>query len=187
VHIGGLEYGPFLIDHENKETYTLLVDVPAGVVEVAIEDVNNDGPFEVSTITIESEVVNTSPEPDPEPAPRSLAKSESHVYDFAAGGNPAENIDCDWDGIPDLHEMIAGTDELDPESFFAARCGLQDDQSFAVTWPSADGKRYSLYRSTALDEGFQLIETDLAATPPQNVFVDHAAADGPAFYQVEVH
>jgi hypothetical protein len=182
VHIGGLEYGPFLIDHENKETYTLIVDVPAGIVEVAVEDVNNDGPFEVSTITIEGSVESTQPEPQM----RALAKTQARVYDFAADGNPAENIDSDWDGVSDLHEMVAGTDELDPDSYFTSRSEEGPGHTFAVTWPSVDGRYYSVYRATSLADGFELVASDLAATPPLNTFTDDDPEAGTAFYQIEV-
>lgn len=186
VHIGGLEYGPFPINHPNQETYTLIVDVPAGLVEVAVEDVNNDGPFEVSTITIEGSVADTSPEPEPEIGMRALSSPTTHIYDFAAMGNPAENIDCDWDGMSDLHEMIAGTDDLDPDSFFSAHCAPASDSGFQVSWPSVAGRQYSLYRATSLEEGFHLVASDLPATPPLNTFEDVEAGGATAFYQVEV-
>jgi hypothetical protein len=63
--IGAVEYGPFLIDHASVDTYALTVEVPAGVLEVAVEDVNNDGPFKVSTITIQGASAPATPRARP--------------------------------------------------------------------------------------------------------------------------
>ena len=113
--IGALEYGPFKIDHVSVDTYTLMVDIPAGIMEVSVEDLHNDGPYKVSTITLHN-LANDLP-----PPPTRMAGVD-RVYDFASQGNPADVIDSDWDGASDLHELLAGTDELDPVSYFAASC-----------------------------------------------------------------
>lgn len=181
-HIGSLEYGPFLIDHEDVETYTLIVEVPAGIMEVAVEDLHNDGPFKVSTITIEGA--------DDGPVLVSLKKKTAapHVYDFAADGNPAERIDSDWDGTADLFEMLAGTDELDPDSFFALHSLVPDETGLMITWPSVPGKRYALYRSASLTQAdFELIADNLTATPPENAYADLSPSTETAFYQIAVY
>jgi hypothetical protein len=178
VHIGSMEYGPFLIDHASIDTYTLVVEVPAGVLEVAVEDLNNDGPFKVSTITIQD-------------APAAPAPAEAggvvHLYDFAADGNPAQRIDSDWDGTPDLHELLAGTDELDPESSFIARTLTPTPAGLRVAWPSVEGKRYALYRAASLHGDFERVADDLAATAPENEFVDADPPAAGAFYRITAY
>ena len=148
---------------------------------MAVEDLFNDGPFKVRSITI------SSMEMAPTRLARASTKTEvTRIYDFAADGNPANFIDSDWDGASDLHELLAGTDELDPEAYFAMRCFNPSAQGLCITWSSVEGKRYALYRATQLDGDFELIADDLEATPPENMYADAAPVDN-AFYQISVH
>lgn len=178
--IGALEYGPFKIDHVSLDTYTLLVDIPAGVVEVSVEDLNNDGPYKVQAITLhkveEAPVVMAQ-----------LSMTMNHVYDFAAQGNPAAVIDSDWDGSSDLHELLAGTDELNPGCYFAARCMTPTPAGLCITWPSVAGKRYALYRAAALNGDYELVANNLAATPPENTYADAGSGSGAGFYQIAAY
>ena len=184
--IGAVEYGPFLIDHASVDTYALTVEVPAGVLEVAVEDVNNDGPFKVSTITIQGASAPATPAPALA-ASGTRAAGSVHVYDFAAAGNPAQFTDSDWDGTPDLQEMLAGTDELDPVSFFAARRVEPGEAGLTVAWSSVEGKRYALYRAAALPEEFVLVADDLPATVPENLYVDADPPPEGAFYRIAAY
>lgn len=184
-HIGALEYGPFTIDHESFDTYTLIVEVPAGIMEVAVEDLYNDGPFKVGSIYIQYIPNETTPVVGrlSRMAPLSLQR----IFDYAAEGNPADHIDSDWDGASDLHEILAGTDELDPESFFAAQSFLPTPAGLCLRWPSVKGKSYALYRSSGLDQAYELIASDLPATPPENMYADAQPVNGAAFYQIAVY
>ena len=178
-HIGAQEYGPYLIDHENVETYTLYVEVLAGVMEVAVEDLFNDSPFKVRSINV------VYMEGAPPPSPR-LLTTVDRVFDYAGEASAVSQIDSDWDGAPDLHELLAGTDELDPEQYFAARCLIPTATGLCITWSSVEGKRYALYRATQLDGEYTLVADDVAATPPENQYAD-ASASGTAFYQISVY
>ena len=82
--------------------------------------------------------------------------------------------------------MLAGTDELDPEQYFAARCLIPTATGLCITWSSVEGKRYALYRATQLDGEYTLVADDVAATPPENQYAD-ASASGTAFYQISVY
>jgi hypothetical protein len=176
--IGSLEYGPYPIDHANVETYTLIVEAPAGVMVVAVEDLHNDGPFKVSTITIAGATAT--------PQTKMVLANGTHLFDYAVDGNPAEFIDSDWDGNSDLHEMLSGTDELDPESFFAAVYFEPIATGLCLKWPSVSGKRYALYRSTSLNGTFKVVASELPATPPENMYVDNSSAQDAGFYQISV-
>lgn len=179
-YIGAMAYGPFKIDHVSIDTYTLLVDIPAGTFEVAVEDLNNDGPYRVYPITLRK--VENAPAPPP------MRMTLNRVFDFAALGNPAETTDSDWDGASDLHELLAGTDELDSESYFAARClTTLAGGDLCLTWPSVLGKRYALYRAREINGDYELVADHLDATPPENVYVDTGAGDETAFYQIAAY
>lgn len=175
VHIGGLQYGPFAINHESMDTYTLLVEIPAGVFEIAVEDLYNRGPFKVSSIVIERD--------DSEPTVAFRDAGTIRIYDFASQGN---DVDSDWDGVSDLYETVAGTDEYDSYSFFAASSIRPTASGPNITWSSVEGRHYALYRSFAVQDGYTLIASDMTATPPENSFTDTEAANQMAFYQVAV-
>ncbi len=178
--IGALEYGPFKIDHVSVDTYTLTVDIPAGIMEISVEDLHNDGPFKVSTITLH----NLS---DPAPNAPAMLAAVNHVYDYASQGNPADAIDSDWDGASDLHELLAGTDELDPVSYFAARCFSPTGAGLCLNWPSVEGKRYALYRAREIGGAYTLVADNLDATPPENSYADAEAGDEAGFYQIAAY
>ncbi len=183
-HIGGLQYGPFVIDHESVDTYNLLVEIPAGVFEIAVEDLYNRGPFKVSTISIA---------PDEEEPPVLFAMRGAGAgtlnernFDFAGPDNPAARTDSDWDGVSDLHETVAGTDTFDPACYFAAQTILRAADGITVTWRSVEGRRYIVYRASALDGPFERVADDIPATPPLNTLADAGASGPVAFYQVAV-
>ncbi len=178
-HIGGIEYGPFVIDHVSVDTYTLLVEIPAGLFEVAVVDLYNRGPFKVASIQIERDGA------DDQPVARAT-RSTPRIYDFASSDNPAGQIDSDWDEVSDIYESVAGTDEYDPDSFFASRSLTSADGTAQLRWSSVEGKRYAVYRARDLLSEFQLIASDLPGTPPENTFAD-AGFDASAVYQVAVY
>lgn len=174
VHIGGMQYGPFVINHETMDTYTLFVEIPAGVFEVAVEDLYNRGPFRAGAITIAH---------DDSPAFAPRRGGLVHIFDFASEGN---TVDSDWDGVSDLHESVAGTDPYDTSSFFAATSIQPTEYGTTIRWPSVAGRVYALYRSISLRDGFALMADNLTATPPENSFTVSQTLDGSAFYQIAV-
>ncbi|HMP76780.1 MAG TPA: DUF4838 domain-containing protein [Kiritimatiellia bacterium] len=180
-HIGGIQYGPFMIDHETVETYTLLVEIPAGLYEIAVEDLYNRGPFKVASIAIERD----NPDPIVPFALRGTSSSQ-YTYDFASTDNPAALIDSDWDGTSDLLETFAGTDILDDACFFAARGLKPGPNGPLVTWSSVPGKSYALYRADALGGALHLVADNIAATPPENAYADALAGTGNGFYHIAV-
>ncbi|MCO5068987.1 MAG: DUF4838 domain-containing protein [Kiritimatiellae bacterium] len=175
VHIGGIQYGPFEIDHESMDSYTLLVEIPSGITEIAVEDLYNRGPFKVSSIAIAPDT--------PGPQIASRTSGDIRLFDFASQGFA---VDSDWDGMSDLVESIAGTDEFDPDSLFIAHQIRPTPAGPQILWSSVEGRRYSLYRTHSLKENFSLIAANLSATPPVNSYTDLASAGASAFYQISV-
>jgi hypothetical protein len=100
------------------------------------------------------------------------------------------HLDADHDGLPDWQEAIAGTNPADPGSTLRmTRAQLNAQNGTAeVEWASATNRVYRLWRSTNLLSGFStVVATNLAASPPRNVFVDlDPPPNSPAYYRVEV-
>ncbi len=181
VHIGGMDYGPFLIDHISVDAYTLLVEIPAGILEFAVEDRYNRGPFKAQSIAIERDDGAA-----PAPARRTLASGTTRIYDYVAAGNSAALVDSDWDRTPDIQETMAGTDEFDPDSFFAAHEMRVTPDGLALAWSSVAGRRYSIYHAKAPGARLELVEGDLEGTPPENTrLLGHP--DGNGIYMVGVN
>ncbi|MEM7395402.1 MAG: LamG-like jellyroll fold domain-containing protein, partial [Verrucomicrobiota bacterium] len=79
--------------------------------------------------------------------------------------NPGDPDD-DNDLFPDTAEGIAGTDPLDPTSFFWLRIGrTADDTVRPLTFPSATGRSYRIESATDLFSGtWSVVESNLSAT-----------------------
>jgi len=94
--------------------------------------------------------------------------------------------DFDGDGASNRQEYLAGTNPTDASSVFVAAVHRDVAPSTVnVRWRSVPGKVYTLYKATDLNAGFQVLQDDIAATPPMNSFRDTAQADK-AFYIIIV-
>ena len=94
--------------------------------------------------------------------------------------------DFDGDGMANVYEFLAGTSPIDSASLFAASIHV-DSPGVAATirWHSAPGKIYTVYKSTELSAGFQILQDNIAATPPLNTLIDSVGSER-AFYIIEV-
>ncbi len=110
--------------------------------------------------------------------------------------NPADNIqtiqdvrpgdDFDHDGFSNLQEYLAGTSPVDAQSVFALGTpSAGAGQPATLRWHSVEGKLYTVYKSTNLKAGFTVLQDNVPATAPLNVFTDPAPADN-AFYVIGV-
>ena len=94
-------------------------------------------------------------------------------------------IDSDGDGASHLEEYVAGTDPNLGTSFFAITNSMPVGDEFLLEWDSVPGRTYSVYRSTNLASGFELLEGGM--NYPRNSFtnaVDDTENSG--FYRIRV-
>ncbi len=100
------------------------------------------------------------------------------------------NTDTDADGMGDGAEARAGTNLTDPADLLDMRPGESaswNGAGIVVRWSSVGGRQYSLLRATNLVNGFSLLESGMAATPPINTVTDTtAAAAGPYYYRIRL-
>ena len=94
--------------------------------------------------------------------------------------------DLDFDHFLNGEEFIAGTDPSDSNSVFKLDNSAPNDTgAFVLQWFSATGRTYAVSRATNLMNDFSVLQSNLVATPPLNVYTDAAAADAGAFYRVK--
>jgi len=104
------------------------------------------------------------------------------VDHFGSITNANLSTDYDGDGSSDYDEWRAGTQATNAASKLSIDT-VQAGIDGQIGWQSIAGKTYTLELSTNLLSGFQTLETNITATPPQNVFTD-LPADNPAFYRI---
>lgn len=85
------------------------------------------------------------------------------------GSNPYLT-DTDSDGMDDGDETLAGTQLTNAASALIIESLNPSDSQ--IGWQSVAGKKYTLQYTTNLFDGFQTLETNITATPPQNVFTN---------------
>jgi hypothetical protein len=117
-----------------------------------------------------------------------LSDAWEQQYFGGSGANPGD--DPDGDGMSNLREYRAGTHPTNPQSRFeivevkALTTGVQ------VRWSSQSNHSYHVRRATTLlasPSSYQVIQANIAATPPLNVFLDTSAAGNTTlFYLIEV-
>lgn len=100
--------------------------------------------------------------------------------------------DSDGDGANDSAELIAGTSPTNGQSFLRVTDLTKNTGgTLTLQWPSQTGRLYNVQRSTDVTfSTFDVIGQDLAATAPQNTFVDSSAGSPPSgryFYRIEVY
>jgi subtilisin family serine protease len=102
---------------------------------------------------------------------------ELEHFGHLTGTNP--NADPDGDGASNLAEFLAGTDPASAASVLrlaALPTGIQNQ--IKLQWPSVAGRFYRLVSGTNLLTGFgSTVQTNIAATPPLNVFTNVPPGD----------
>jgi hypothetical protein len=106
---------------------------------------------------------------------------------FGSLGVVTSNSDWDVDGQLDRSEYWAGTHPKDDASCFEARSiAAPAGNTWIVRWHSVSGRTYSVYRSTNLVGGsFVPIQTNIAATPAENVYTDQVSGVDSAAYRIQ--
>jgi hypothetical protein len=104
----------------------------------------------------------------------------------SAGTSPVR-ADTDGDGVNDGSELAAGTNPLDGTSRFAVKSSVKQGTNFTIQWSAVAGRTYRVLRSAAPDfASYDVIGANIAASPPEQSFVDSNATAGSAFYRVEL-
>jgi glycosidase len=102
-------------------------------------------------------------------------------------GNDAGALgDPDGDTMLTWQEYVAGTHPTNGASYFAANA-VNFGGTNVVRWPSAADRLYTVYWSSSLTNGFQLLEDFITATAPTNQYHDvaNSALTG-VYYKVRV-
>lgn len=124
---------------------------------------------------------------------------EIGAYEYAVSQPEEIDSDSDGDGMSDEDELRAGTNPAQADSVFIIQSvetlsagGMQtasteeDQKAMVVRWASAEGRLYTVWRSTHLLEGFVAIQSRIAATPPENVYLDRLDDRSASFYRITV-
>ncbi len=104
------------------------------------------------------------------------------VNNFGSITNADLTTDTDLDGSSDYDEWRAGTQPTNAASKLAIN-SVPAGTDGQIGWQSVTGKIYTLEYSTNLLIGFQTLKTNIAATPPQNIFTS-LPLESPAFYRI---
>ena len=84
-------------------------------------------------------------------------------------------------------EWIAGTDPTNRWSVLSVTNLIPWGSGFVLYWPSVSNRIYGVDRATNLVlSGFDVIATNIPATPPINVHTDQVPGVGKAFYRIDV-
>ena len=92
-------------------------------------------------------------------------------YGYVPFGTSITNVDTDGDGVTDYGEFIAGTDPLNPiQCFQITHLYPVVDDVVILNWDSVENRTYAINWSTNLMQGFNILATNVAATPPVNTY-----------------
>ena len=104
------------------------------------------------------------------------------------GGGLGQTADLDGDGVSNWSEYMAGTDPASADSVlvFTSPVGGSGGK-IVVHWDSSQHRVYELERCTnLLNQSFDLIDGDLPATPPVNVYTDTVNSSSIFIYRIRV-
>ncbi len=97
------------------------------------------------------------------------------------------NADPDHDGENNLAEFLAGTVPTNGLSALKLTSPAETPAKFTVQWPSVAGRYYRVWRYTNLVTPGTLVQTNINATPPLNLFTDFPPATAKnAFYRLQL-
>lgn len=98
--------------------------------------------------------------------------------------------DPDGDGVDNLREYRAGTNPTDPLSRFELVDISKVPAGIAIRWTSQPDHSYRVRRAASLlasPAEYIAIQSNIAATPPMNQFIDTTANSAPQFfYRIEI-
>jgi hypothetical protein len=106
----------------------------------------------------------------------------------AGPGGTNESGDQDNDGQTDYEEFVAGTLATFDGSRFTTDAFADAGNGVQLSWPSASGRTYSVWRSTDMVD-FELIAETIAGPPYAGsaFWTDSNPPEGVVYYKVEAH
>lgn len=108
-------------------------------------------------------------------------------YGWTNNFEVASTNDADHDGLATWQEWISGTDPTNALSVLSITNLFAATPGFVLNWPSVSNRLYGVDRATNLMPAeFEGIASNLAATPPSNVYTDQVSGLDKAFYQIKV-
>jgi hypothetical protein len=117
-----------------------------------------------------------------------LADAWEQQHFGGLSANPAD--DPDGDGMNNLREFRAGTNPTDAQSLFEVVEITKVPTGISVRWSSQAGRSYRVRRAPtplATLSQYDVVQANVAATPPINQFIDTAVGTGTQFfYLIEV-
>jgi hypothetical protein len=114
----------------------------------------------------------------------------SNYQEYLQGTNPKQQ-DTDSDGFNDRAEVIAGTCPTNSASSLrpaGSMRNVQDLTQLIIQWPSVSNRTYTLWRNTNLLTGFSILNTNIPAYPPINIYTDPVRTIdlNQRFYRIQV-
>ena len=108
--------------------------------------------------------------------------------DLAGPGGTDEAGDQDHDGQTDYEEFVAGTIATFDGSRFTTDAFSDAGNGVQLSWPSASGRTYSVWRSTDMVD-FELIAETIAGPPYAGsaFWTDPDPPEGVVYYKIEAH
>lgn len=99
-----------------------------------------------------------------------------------AGGGP--NEDWDKDGRINLEEFEAGTDPTDPSSLLKVISFAPSGTSWVIKWNSVANRHYSVDWSHGIGGPWEMVASNLPATPPINTYTNPLPNPAQSFYRI---
>lgn len=98
------------------------------------------------------------------------------------------DADPDADGLPNVGEWLADTDPHDAASRFSMRgiAPAATARTITLSWPSVEGRTYTVLRAERLGEPFLPYRAGVPATPPENVIDLPSDDSDAAFYRIAI-
>jgi len=88
--------------------------------------------------------------------------------------------------MTNLQEFLAGNSPVNPDSRLVLRLApVLVGAPVTIRWSSVAGKSYTVWKSGNLAQGFQMLQNNVAATPPENTLTD-SNPGALAFYIISV-
>ncbi len=95
-------------------------------------------------------------------------------------------VDADGDGQNTLQEHIAGTDPTNADSCFSITNHASVADDLVIEWPSVSGRVYNIFWTTALELGFQPLNTEEIEYPVNSYTDTVHGVEAKCFYKMDV-